>query len=150
MLNPVDRELTPPQIGPETFFITVTLKPKLYKFTAHTQYQITTYDMDKCIYQSDDYILVPECTKDGNIHYHAIVSFRNALQRISFIDSVKKNKTLGFIKLTPKPLDNKESFDRAYNYLLKDVHTTTKLVHTANYTPPIITDKYMNNNVFIK
>lgn len=143
MLTP-DRAFTLPAIGSNTYFITITLKPKLYKYSSGTQFDISKPEVDKLLYSVYEYVSVAEMTVEGNCHWHAICRFSNDLNRIRFIDCVKKNRTLGYIKVTPKPVDSKESLDRAFQYMKKDVSTTTSLLHTANYKPIVLSDHYMN------
>lgn len=116
-------------VSENTYFVTITLKPKIYKFLTVTQFDITRLHLvEQLSKHTDKFILVPEVTKLGNIHYHAII--HNSRGIVSFINAIKKQykNNIGFMKVTPNPLDNKESLDRAYEYLVKDLHVTSNYI----------------------
>lgn len=82
-------------------FVTITIKPKLYKYQSTTQYELTFPEIRTILHNTSDVIGNVELTNDGNIHYHAIVLFQSKLQRITFLNTAKRNRSLGFVKITP-------------------------------------------------
>lgn len=102
-------------------FITITLKPKLYKYSSITQLEITNHELYNILYCSTkDFIAVAEHTKQGNIHYHAIFSAQTNVSNILLMNKLKKNKNFGFIKF-----DGEIKCKRSCaEYLYKDVYNT--------------------------
>lgn len=110
----------------ETYFITITIKPKFYKYTSVTQFELSNGEVVGIFNTlTKDYIVVPEHTKAGNIHYHAVVTFREDTQRISFINKLKKNSTLGFVKFDTNEIRNSL---KVMEYMTKDLYETLKIL----------------------
>lgn len=126
-------------LSPELVFYTITLKPRLYKFQALTQYELTINDLRK--------LLMGSCTKScysveltdaGNVHYHGIALFRDRIRRLCFIDQVKRAKSFGFVKLTNNAIETKDQLTRSICYISKDLATTTKIICRKGWNPPLI------------
>lgn len=106
----------------ESYFLTITLKPKLYQFTTVTQFELTHSDIVTMLDAAcKDYVIVTEFTKSANIHYHALVTFTSPTHRISLINKLKKNRLLGFTKFDPQPI---RSSIRVCDYMTKDLYVT--------------------------
>lgn len=109
----------------ESYFITVTLKPKLYKFTSITQFELTHSEiihiMDR---HAADYVVATEHTKQGNIHYHVVAYIPSTAQKITMINMLKKNRLFGFIKFDPKPITHRL---QCVEYMTKDLYQTLKV-----------------------
>lgn len=117
-------------VSENTYFITVTLKPKVYKFLTATQFDITRLHLIEQLHKhTDKFIIVPEVTKLGNVHYHGIIHSSRGI--VSFINAIKKQgkNNIGFMKVTPNPLDSKENLDRAYEYVTKDLNITGNYIN---------------------
>lgn len=109
---------------PNVKFLTITLQPKLYKFSSITQLEITNNDVYKILLTTcDDYICVAEHTEAGNVHYHALVSHNNKSGIILTANKLKKNRNLGFIKITTD-IKNKK---KCAEYLLKSLRENDKI-----------------------
>lgn len=120
-----------PSLG--SYFFTVTLSPKLYKYSITTQYELTQCKMiDVLEVHAHTYNFVPEITSTGNIHYHGWVSLTSAFHRFKILDKFKNKQMFGFIKLTPECILTKESAVRVCNYMNKEIEQTKKLIATKH------------------
>lgn len=128
-----------PFIGDYMFFITITIKPRLYKYQSITQYEMT-YNMIHNVIETFSmcFAMSVELTSQGNIHYHAIMRFRDKFNRISFINKVRKMREAGYMKITENAIIYEESLSRSCIYLIKDYDTTSRILHTSNYKPTLI------------
>jgi len=122
----------------ELMFITLTLKPTLYKYQSITQYELTIpYVRSICQTFSNRFCITTEMTLQANIHYHILIHFDTSLKRIAFINKVRKCKFIGFYKISPEYKDFQGVF-RSIQYLTKDLDTTKKVLWTTNYRPEIL------------
>lgn len=111
-------------VSDNCFFITITLPVKLYKYTTTTQYELTRgYLSHILMTTADKYVFVPECTRQGNVHYHALVYVKGK-PPILCINKIKTCRNFGMMKVTPTPVDTKESLVRCKEYLKKDLSNT--------------------------
>lgn len=124
-------------LGEGLVFVTITLKPKLYKYQSLTQFELTHLDIESCLYRHSTAYMSVELTSDGNVHYHAICHFGTKLQRIHMMNMFKKNRQIGFVKITPNPIESLESLTRSAHYLVKSISDTSKVLHSSNYKPDI-------------
>lgn len=114
---------------PGSFFYTITLKPKLYKYSSVTQYELTYGILLHHLIQTvQDFEFVPEHTQQGNIHYHGWVYDSNPLQKINLLNKLKRERSFGFIKLTPDIIINEDQIQRTHKYMCKDFEDTKKLL----------------------
>lgn len=126
-------------IGPHLWFVTITLKPKLYKFQALTQYEMTVNDFHKLLEQRvQNAVHVTELTETGNVHYHAIIKTTDKIKLLSFVDAIKRSRSFGYIKLTSNPIHFKENLIRSAHYLVKELNVTAKVIGRPGYTPEIL------------
>jgi len=113
----------------ETYFLTITLPPKMHKYSSQTQYELTAFDYLRIIDNSVVQITVPELTKIGNIHYHTVIKFRDVNNKFTIINQLKKKRGLGFIHLKIDPIDTQDKLINSLVYLNKDIITTTKQIN---------------------
>lgn len=132
------RGMYSPHKGEDLLFVTITLKPKLYKYQALTQYELTHQIIEKLLSNTQLSSYVVELTLDCNVHYHAIVKFRDKFNRILFMNSAKKSREIGFIKITPTPITKDEQLVRTITYMLKDLHNTKKIISRNGYKPLLL------------
>lgn len=111
-------------------FITITLKPKMYKYTAEQQFRYTYRYVDACADMLEDYCCVTELTKDGNVHYHIWTIGDHGV----FINRLKKyTECIGFITVT-KLKHNKElreQIEDTYEYMIKSIERTYSCVRNT-------------------
>lgn len=101
---------------PNTWFITITIDPKLFVKTAKQQFEITYPPMIKILDRfSYDYSYVTELTEHANVHYHCWLEFKNINTKYRFINAFKESKHLGFIKVNKEPIIETE---RTYAYMI--------------------------------
>lgn len=106
-----------------TDFLTITLKPKLYKYSSITQLELTNNVLFNILYRHTiDFAVVSEHTQNANIHYHCVISFRDKHDTIALINFLKKSKDFGFIKLD-KCVHN---IIRCAEYMTKDLYITAR------------------------
>lgn len=126
-------------MGEDLIFITITLKPRLYKFQSMTQYEMSVNEVTAILCNSVRAVMGCELTKDGNVHYHAIVKFRDKLNRINVVNCLRRKKNLiGYYKLTDNAISHTDNLERSIRYLTKDLLDTQNILHTRNYKPEII------------
>lgn len=115
------QSLKPPKCA---WFMTVTLKPKVYKYSTTTQFELSVQELEHiCILHSTAFAFVPEITKQGNVHYHGWITFFDTLNKIHFINNIKKrHNMLGFLKINDQPI---EEVDRTYQYIIKELKPIT-------------------------
>lgn len=123
----------------ECYFITITIKPKLYQYSSVTQIELTNNILFDLLYKyTKDFYCVAEHTKAGNIHYHAVLEFDPSVygQRTLLINALKKTKIIGFFKLDTKSI---EECERVANYMTKDLYETYKILHGTRGHKPVVT-----------
>lgn len=127
--------------------VTITLNPKVYKYKSFLQYEMTINEMRRlCDNQTYRYVMVPELTKQGNIHYHCLCRFQTRLQEITFINKTKtKSPLFGFSKVS-KPCESLKSVNQCIHYMFKDLVLTRKVLTYANYKPKIINSSYLRDD----
>lgn len=119
--------------NPQSSFLTVTLKPKLYKYSSITQLEVTNHTLYGILYTTaDDFLCVAEHTKQGNIHYHAIVNCSTKYSKILMLNKLKKAKEIGFIKFD----DEINSITKTAEYMVKDVIENKKIFQSVNGSKP--------------
>jgi len=109
------------------YSITFTLKPDLYRYKAITQYKKSHASVIEVLRTlADYYILIPELTKQCNVHYHCIVIFRKLVfpGQIEIHDLIKKYKSLGTVYVNPEVLNNEERVKATLEYILEDYDIT--------------------------
>lgn len=130
--------------APDLFFVTFTLSPKLFKYNAITQYEMTICELQYVLNnQLSQYTLTTELTEAGNVHYHALIIIESKLTKMRLIEHIKKKRCLGFMKITPAAVCSEESLIRSVNYLIKDLNTTQKIIQRPNYKPDLLLIKNM-------
>lgn len=126
-------------LGPHLNFVTFTIPKKFYQYQSLTQYEMTINAFRLKLTNARAITTYSvEITPNANIHYHAIMHFRDDLARISFINSIRRCTYLGFYKITDNPITHHDNLTRSVQYLLKDIYKTSKVLHTTNYKPLII------------
>lgn len=121
------------------WFITMTLKPEHYSLKLQKQY-LLSLPYVKSILDSmcTKYILAPEITKAGNIHYHAVATFKEENSRMMAIlltDIVKTNKFIGNTKVNDKQVEDKD-LERTYDYISKEITQTEGLINFNGFNKP--------------
>lgn len=114
-------------------FLTVTLKPKLYKFSSITQLELTNHDLYHILYGTTaSYHCVAEHTQAGNVHYHILFDTLNEYSAIMLINKLKKHRSFGFVKL------DKDIHDliKCAEYMTKDLYNTCKIFTSVNGRKP--------------
>lgn len=114
-------------------FLTVTLKPKLYRFSSITQLELTNHDLYQILYvTTSSYHCVAEHTSSGNVHYHILFDTINDYSAIMLINKLKKHRSFGFVKL------DKEIYDllKCAEYMTKEIYNTSKIFTSVNGRRP--------------
>lgn len=126
------------------YFVTVTLPPKLFKYSAITQYEMTINEL-RSIFATwtDQFTLTVELTTAGSVHYHALAKIPTKLQIFRFIEAIKKKRVLGFMKINNTPVHLDEMLKKSCNYLIKDLHVTKEIIRRGTYTPDLLFIKNM-------
>lgn len=133
----------------EHYFVTFTISPKLFKYKAVTQFNMTTHEV-QCIIRDicpNDNSLCVELTDKGNVHYHGVMRLKDKCSKIKLYEAVKRKRVLGFCNITKEPMNSQESIDRVCKYMCKDLNETTKFIRMGTFRPRIIMhqlEKYLN------
>lgn len=126
-----------------TKFITVSLKPTLYKESFQNQYAETQFQLKQyieCV--ATDAIVVIEATKKTNVHYHIVANSEHSPESID--DFVRNFKKLGntFTKKCNDPkykMDINNSQVTLSEYMIKDFERTEELLnglYVGSYIAP--------------
>lgn len=101
-----------------SWFLTVTISPKLNKLHPKIQFLKAFYPMVDILDRfCGDYCIVTELSGDGNVHFHAWFTYRNPNHRVRLICTFKEkkyNSILGFVKINGTPITE---IDRVYDYM---------------------------------
>lgn len=111
-------------------FVTITLSPKVYKYSSTTQFEFTVHELECALRSSSElFQCVPELTNDGNVHYHAWVKFNDKYQLVSFINKIKRMRgRFGFVKVNRETIEN---VSRVKEYMLKEYKITDKTIKSV-------------------
>lgn len=108
------------------YALTITLKPIMFKSKDATdQFDATYKSLLLFLYQVCNQItLVAELTKNSNIHYHSIITFKRAhdiaYQRKLLNDMFRKSKEIGYLCL--KQIEDEPGW---IEYISKELKSTT-------------------------
>lgn len=117
------------------YSFTITLQPKMYKYDASNQYDLTMYDVAEYLGNLNcEFTLVSELTKSYNIHYHGTIIFKTIKGNLKkkFVDHFRAHKTIGFVCI--KDITDEPGW---IEYISKGLADTKKDVGR----PPIIIDQ---------
>lgn len=115
---------------PGSKFITLTLRPKLYKFPVVEQLTRSTKmfkDIVSQLYNCEG-SLVAELTEQANVHFHLWIKCQYDFDYLRLVDAWKK---IGFSKITTTPIINNAQILRVEKYLLKQQEIRDELFHNA-------------------
>lgn len=123
-------------------FFTVTLSPDLYQYDCRSQQRKTFNKLESYLQKHcDKYFMVAELTKDCNIHYHIMLrlhplNLRNDdgeiiedVSSLAFLDDYKGLLKHGF---GFKKFEKTQNKLNTYNYLIKDISKTNKILNPKN------------------
>lgn len=129
------------------YFFTITLRPKIFKYSSITQLELTLADIAKKLYRyTSHFVIVAELTKQGNVHYHAICSFSEAYRKNLMVDAFKKDKICGFIHTDGNVI---EDMKRVADYITKDVYNTIRVIRQhRGYIPRFYTSSQEFTEMF--
>lgn len=120
-----------------SLLMTITLKPKMYKFNSITQFELTRLVIQDILESSCiKYMSIAELTVQGNVHYHVVVKSQDKMTVCHVINRLKRERKFGHMHFSQ--IKCKASHERACNYLLKDLQQTKKVLHTQNFKPNIL------------
>lgn len=116
--------LTPTPTDSCDYHMTVTLKPRLYKYTVQEQIDLTAEKLRIVLIDTLNTCVI-ECTKSYNIHYHIIFKVPLHLTnnpRKFIIDRLRNfHNFFGYIKI-----DQVIHYDKYIDYIRKDINETRK------------------------
>lgn len=118
------------------FAFTVTLKPKHYLENPEVQYDRTIHSLYSIVTMlAKEITCIAELTKNGNIHYHGMITMPVQTQscEIRFKNAFRKSKDFGFINF--KQCNNDEGWAE---YMSKNLTQTMKDIGR----PPILKDQF--------
>jgi len=116
-------------------FITITLKPEYYQRRARVQWSLLAKATDKLLMRyTDKYMIVPELTKAGNIHFHGFVKWTSRIDypMDRLIDDIKVNKVLGTIFVTPNRISNVVRAQAAMDYCFGEYQKTQAVLRVPD------------------
>ena len=115
--------------------LTITLNPKIYKYTALEQFKRTSKIVYKIFSLSCRYdvTVVAELTKQENIHYHCMVELKDRPEKSHLINVFRKHGLLG--RYTLEPIKYEHNY---IDYMKKDISQTFEVLGRC----PIVVDDY--------
>lgn len=114
-----------PQAGSP--FLTVTLAPRWYSSKAADQFRQTKDTLKNILKKfSDDFYMIAELTKQGNVHYHGYINYRVVHSTVDnhLLDTLKV-LGLSYIKKIDQIAD---SSDKVKQYMLKHIEETKQFI----------------------
>lgn len=115
-------------------FVTFTLKPIIYDLNCRTQIRKTIPHILKTLNNvSNKWIIVAELTKANNIHYHAMVKYKDEeISEFQLVDQLKDNKYIGTSFIT----ERYQGVDGTGNiqYMIKHILITQKKLNPKGKT----------------
>lgn len=122
------------------YFVTITLSPKLYKYSSTTQYELTIGELRQLFETSAArWAIVPELTDKGNIHYHGWIVLETKYAYILFLNKLKRKKSLGFCKINDERI---KDIDRVFRYMFKEFRLTRTVIKSIRHSLPIHYNEY--------
>lgn len=115
--------------------MTFTLDPiQIGKRRAKRQWILTHDLLEEILGRYADHgLLVAELTQKAVVHYHALLSLHKDYYDILIVDHMKDVKYFGNTYLNQHVVSDLESFNRAYNYLHKDIDKTKNIIKDEVY-----------------
>lgn len=126
-----------PQIGSD--FLTVTLNPQWYSRKAADQFKQSKDTLKHILKKfSDNFCMIAELTKQGNVHYHGWIVYRNKH------DTTKQHllDTLKVLGLSHIKEDTIKNTERVLEYMTKQVKFTNEFINN-----PIV--RYKKKNILL-
>jgi len=110
----MDTLITDAQTMDPQYFITITYRPSELMVKPYIQFQQTLFDLRKQLQKSCRYIICPELTIRGIIHYHGIIHIRD---RVKWYKS-----TLPWLKINCGHIDISalKNLEKSLEYMTKD------------------------------
>lgn len=115
----------------EKWFVTITLRPKAYKYNANRQHLMMREllrEIGDCFWDQCEGAV--ELTDKGNIHFHGLCIFINAgsddrdrTNRLAFINYMKKISRIDI----QRPHD----IEKVQEYIKKDLHITAAVMNVS-------------------
>lgn len=128
------------QWSSQPWFITITLRPELYKLRVKAQYKKTIEHVKHILaLATNKYVVIAETTKAGNIHYHALAEFKEGNTKLMasvIVDVIKGHKYLGNTKVNDTQV-SEDNMSRTVEYLFKSYQDTSTLVNFVGYGKPL-------------
>jgi len=136
-------------VGSGAYFMTVSLKPDLYKWCARKQLKLTFDKLSRYIkIYSNKFLMVAELTKKNNIHYHIIIHFNDILYADTLLmETLKTSNEFGNTMINEKVITETQ---RTFEYCVKDINKTYTIVNKVKYGKPgytLLYDVYTVHNV---
>jgi len=120
------------------YAFTVTLLPKIYRYPAEKQYDLTYLHIMRILDGlSHAYTLIGELTRQSNLHYHGVIQYYNIKARDNLIkkwnDAFRGSQYVGHTMI--KQMDNEKGW---VDYIAKELPTTKEALNR----PPILNDHF--------
>lgn len=112
------------------YAITVTLAPKIYRASPPIQYRETIIELTSILLKLGEFVIVPEVTKNYNVHYHIICKIPLSDKRkrkgaeYYIRNAFRNTKFFGFINI--KQCDDVSGWEE---YMFKDLPDTITLLN---------------------
>lgn len=111
---------------------TLTLRPRLYKYTAQEQFDYV-YNTLRSILDKYKCSMIAELTGENNIHMHAKIELKDFKERNNLINKLRSYH-MTFGKKTITQLINEPKYDA---YMLKDIAITMQVIKQ-----PVVMDAF--------
>lgn len=122
---------------PGSRFVTLTLKPKYYKYPVREQFSKTFAILQQILGQlyTSEGSIVAEVTEQCNIHYHMWIKCKYDIDYLRLQDAWRP---IGFVKVTKEVIKTEKSILNVNRYMDKQSEERTQLlsglVHSFHFT----------------
>lgn len=109
--------------------VTFTLNPIIHTYRCKRQRLLTEKTLCEVIQlYCHRAVVVPELHVKPNVHYHGVISLREASDADMIVDSLKSKKYFGNTFVNTKLITDKPSFMRTIEYIVKDMPRSKRLL----------------------
>lgn len=122
---------------PGSRFVTLTLKPKYYKYPVREQFSKTFAILQQILGQlyTSEGSIIAEVTEQCNIHYHMWIKCKYDIDYLRLQDAWR---SIGFVKITKEVIKTEKSIMNVKRYMDKQAEERTELlsglVHSFHFT----------------
>jgi len=136
------------------WFVTFSIKPDLYSLNVRNQFKKTIPSIIAILdNMTEKYVMLMETTKKSNVHYHALVQFKDnnsQMMGVLLEDQMKAHRVIGNTKVNDTQV-LEENYPRTIEYLFKDYDKTHKILNFRGFNKPMYDNEICHiQDIYVK